>query len=467
LYGSKRQLKTLTTILLALCFVAPVRAATINAASSSYADVNTAVNTDAARGDTVLVPAGTSAWGSELSITRGVRLRGNGIGSTIITRSGNLIAIAPDATGIANDEIIEVSGFTMDGNDSAGTLITVQGAGATGAKSWNSIIIATNKLQDTGTTTGEFASAIRTGGHLHGVIHSNTFDRCNVILVSLGSDDTDEWTNTAYNVQQYGTSNSLFFENNRIGWSTSGTWADPGWTETGHGAKLVLRYNDWNFDNVSSAELWDIHGWQNWNGTPDSGQTGTFVSEYYGNTVTNFPISHYRWIDHRGGWGLFFNNVATGSDDNVIDIYGVSSPGRCMSDVSPTPTYNGEITNSYFWNNSLNGTNVPANLNTASCGAAENVNWYNYNASFTGATGIGRGTATPSSTCTTGVGYWKASTATPTTDPAVIQAGAFYKATATDTWTAYYTPYTYPHPLAGATGSSGATANVGTLRIGP
>lgn len=447
-------------IFILFLFAHVARAATINAASSSYADVNTAVNTTAARGDTVIVPAGTSAWGSELSITKGVRLRGNGIGSTVISRSGNLINIAPDSTAIANGEVIEVSGFTMDGNDSAGTLITVQGAGATGAKPWNSVIIATNKLQDTGTTTGGFASAIRTGGHLHGVIASNTFDRCNVVLVSLGSDDTDEWTNTAYNSLSFGTSNSLFFENNRIMWSTSGSWADPGWTETGQGAKLVSRYNYWDYDNITSAaEIWDIHGFQNWDGSPDSGQTGTMISEYYGNTLVNVPDSMYRWMNHRGSIGLFFNNVATGTGSIDIDIYGVTSPGRCMSDVSPTPTYNGQVTNSYFWNNTMGGTVLDATLNTASCSAAENAQWYNYDSTFDGTTGIGRGTATPSSSCTTGVGYWKATTATPTVDSSVIQAGTFYKATATDTWTAYYTPFTYPHPLLGEAGGGGSSGN--------
>ena len=66
---------------------------------------------------------------------------------------------------------------------------------------------------------------------------------------------------------------------------------------------------------------------------------------------------------------------------------------------------------------------------------------------FTGAAGIGQGllSARPS-TCTAGpggntpgVGYW------------ATDQNTLYVCNPTNTWTAYYTPYTYPHPLAGGT----------------
>jgi Abnormal spindle-like microcephaly-assoc'd, ASPM-SPD-2-Hydin len=58
--------------------------------------------------------------------------------------------------------------------------------------------------------------------------------------------------------------------------------------------------------------------------------------------------------------------------------------------------------------------------------------------SFTGATGVGSGllSARPS-TCTVQVGYWATDTNT------------LYLCKTTNTWTASYTPYTYPHPLIG------------------
>ena len=51
------------------------------------------------------------------------------------------------------------------------------------------------------------------------------------------------------------------------------------------------------------------------------------------------------------------------------------------------------------------------------CGISENNGYWNYNPAFNGTTGIGRGTTPPSGPCTIGVAYWRASTATPTTDP--------------------------------------------------
>jgi hypothetical protein len=61
----------------------PAAAATINAASCSYDDMLTAINS-AQSGDTVLIPAGKCTWSNQLVITKGVYLIGAGQGNATI-----------------------------------------------------------------------------------------------------------------------------------------------------------------------------------------------------------------------------------------------------------------------------------------------------------------------------------------------------------------------------------------------
>jgi hypothetical protein len=438
-----------------------VHAATWNPATCSQANVASAASS-AARGDTILVPEGNCTWASRVTLTKGVTLTGAGVGSTVITSSGGtiLLAVEPDATAIANEENIAISGFTFDGAGASSIMLRIQGAsGISGTKPYRYLIVHHNKFQNANNTSSSavIESGANENGQIRGVIYSNTFDRCNIILRIFSNNDTDEWSNTAFNQLAYGTGDNLFFEDNTIMFSSSYGVADsnPGWTETGQGGRLVVRYNTWNFENAArQQEIWDIHGFQGWNGTPDSGNTGTMQTEYYGNTITN--AGTYRWIDHRATWGLFHNNVLTGTGGNSIELYGMSAGAACASNISPTPSYIPIVNNTYFINNSKNGTVLTAEdgggIAYMSCTPAENVNWWNYNASCTAsscAAGVGRGTTAPTGTCTTGTAYWVASTATPTTDSAVLQVGHLYKCTSTNTWTNYYTPYTYPHPLRG------------------
>ncbi|MGZ3748923.1 MAG: hypothetical protein ACXWRE_15715, partial [Pseudobdellovibrionaceae bacterium] len=72
---------------------AMLRAATIAAASCSYADVSSAISA-AAKGDTVNVPAGSCTWSSTLLINKGISLIGGNGGVTKITAglgAGNFI----------------------------------------------------------------------------------------------------------------------------------------------------------------------------------------------------------------------------------------------------------------------------------------------------------------------------------------------------------------------------------------
>jgi hypothetical protein len=453
-----KQSPTLMIPLLAwMVFGFAINAQAVAANSCSQTDVQAAVNS-AARGGTVTVPAGSCTWSSTLSLTKGITLVGPGRDSLTITSSCTsdcstyFIQILPDSMAISNNETIRVSGFTFDGNNSLLAFIKGDMSGTTPLQK---LIIDNNRFKNASMTLGNNGT-IYTNGQFRGVIYSNIFDRIEVPTKIMGNDTFDpEWRVLGPSMA-FGSGDNLFFEDNTIQWSSALSGGDPGWTEEGQSGRLVMRYNTFNYANVqwdTGGDTWDIHGSQ----YNPNGETSSLVSEYYGNTLTNNP--KWRWAIFRGGWGLFFDNVDTGTGSVYMQVANYS--GSCDS----TTGYPTTIRNTYFWNNTGNGTEEAAAVNQDACGTLiENSAYWNYNASCTASSctaGIGRGTAAPTGTCTTGVGYWVSSTPTATTSSSVIQSAKFYKCVSTNNWQLYYQPYTYPHPL--RVGSSSSIAPPGNL----
>jgi hypothetical protein len=296
-------------------------------------------------------------------------------------------------------------------------------------------------MSSNGTSTDVACLRIGENGDAWGVAYNNTFTDCKVVGNNYGGYE-NSWNKKPF---VYGSANNFYWEDNTFTGNSSFHYG-------GHGGRYVSRFNNYHFTTGTYELVWDIHGNQ------PSGVYGTMGCEIYRNKVVmdrNTTI-----IDDRGGSCMFFQNTLTGTNGSwqVREEY----------DDSIDPTTNSQpqhVTSTYYFLNTINGTNQSVIKLSDCCGAiAENAQYWNYTASFTGATGVGSGTlASRPATCTSGVGYWATDQGSWNT---VGPSGLFYKCTSTNTWTLYYTPLTYPHPLRGV-GSVTPLAAPVNLRVVP
>ena len=310
----------------------------------------------------------------------------------------------------------------------------------------------------------------------------------------------------------FGTSQFMYVENNGFQTVPSSASLHVYPFDCNAGGRFVFRYNKVGYHAVlqthGTGGEFDIRGCRAYevynntftyssNPTSDNfsmlGMLESGTSLWWGNTVTGFVSmleadvvrannTTYRMAATPSGWGYCGTtfgpsnwdqnassnghacldsvgygqgDLLTGTLPNKVDsvTHGITWPHQKSEPVyvfantyNPVPQESGDT----LWKNYP----APAVV-------SENKDYYlqlpNYSesASFNGTVGVGQGPyASMPSTCTPYVGYWATDKGTWNKSGTGGQ-GELYVCTAPNTWTLYYTPYTYPNPLTGS--STGPT----------
>ena len=454
----KKSLICLLIFVFILFLFPTINAATINANSCSLEDVQKAI--DAAEpGDVVRVPAGNCVWGTgrrtidsgfyvypSLAINKSLALIGEGINKTNITCTHNQSAIIYKPANFSANDPFRISGFTFDFDD--------QCTGIRLSYSYTDLTIQTKIRIDHNHFKDSASQALTINGY-RGVADHNIFTGTDYPIRFASGDDHDWWQNWEGIV--FGKAdNNFYFEDNIIE-------AYDAMVDCQYGNRYAFRYNTIRALGPASYPLMDMHGDV---GTESGGcaYRSCFGSEIYGNHIS----LNSGYADFRGGkHAIFYNYISkTGNFWGLRDSEGVSLGWEacdcvyCDTD-NPQPQH---ISDSYSWNNRGSSLTGPIS-NFYSRGFAdcvekcgyivnENDEFFNFNPSFDGTSGVGCDTLSERpGTCTFGVGYWATAQSCSDLTGFVganhtnIISGTLYKCTSPNTWTVYYTPYIYPHPL--------------------
>lgn len=404
-------MRTLALVLIGLLLPSWVYAACVNngggnwTSDSANASVASCVS-QAASGNTITVTgSGSVSW--SWTSTKSLHIIGPGKANLTITGGFGFSPTVAEAT-----KVFELSGFTFSGNDIFHPTYPNSSTPITGLK------IHDNAFNNAS------VRAIWWPGLEFGVLYNNTFANNNIAISIIGAGSAGE--NYPHD---FGSANYLYVEDNTFGNGISSFVS-----EQGQGGRIVFRHNTITGYTCGGCEVWDLHG--------DQGTGGTTISaEFYHNTVND---GGQRWMHHRGGQAIIANNTISSGGWNFTEYRSWGGNGIC----SPYPAP-GQINNSFYFNNIVGGSNqLPTFSNGGSsgiCGGGGEAVYLVLNRDYWRPT-FGLASARPA-TCTANNDTFYGST-----DTDVI-----YKCTATNTWTPFFTPYTYPHPLRGGGSSSDLT----------
>ncbi len=483
---------------------------TRTAASATQAEVSACV-TAAASGDTIIVPAGSASWSSPIALpgTKDLTIKGGG-GATTMTCSGTPGSAGYTCTATNSTSLTcnngcfglnlaashRVTGFTMTGNGS-GYLLSCDTGNQNVSKHFR---VDHNRLVSTSGWQPIRCFGDSNAVHPRGIWDHNRLEN-GIAIHTNGTDFLLSEANYQHQLwaqdPEIGGLSRVFLEDNYFVTSVQTT----NFSDGNYAARVAIRFNTTNGPTITGFEF---H-------SPQGENRGYHSWEVYGNTLTNLDTTddcYHGIASIRGGTGMFFNNTMSGTIsgcnydgllDNVRSSWTSSVDGigpcngssnwdqntsgqqgwHCRDQIgvfkdntqwnhSPAGAWNQQLIPAYFWGN-LRGTN-PLVFSVSPdprspIHIVKGRDYQEYTSSFNGTTGVGVGPiGSRPSTCTAGVAYW----ATDEGEWNSTHAGAdgrLYRCASANTWSLYYTPYTYPHPWASDGVTTTAPAAPTGLRI--
>lgn len=483
------------------------------AASCSQAHVDAALDA-ATAGDTVIIPAGTCNWTAPVVWTAPANVTVQGSGTTD-TGGGDITVITDNyATNapllnitVANTGTFRLTGITFQGGSGAlkdGGLIQLTGPGDVRLDHLHIDMQSYSPERST--------KLLWVGAGIRGVLDSSILDLQGLTWLHIVNGVTNgdvEWAAAT----GFGTDDFFFIEDNVITGATSGSIYDSALTDCHTGGKFVARFNTMsatvlsqthptghsqgddrgcraheNYGNLVTSPLTkDPNFAFDYNNSGGALVWGNSIDQVYKN-ILYFNICRtaagdcsYTQLTPPAGWG-YCNGSSPWDLDASPDVC-IDQPGRGVGDLLVgsylTSNRRNNTTGTQVWPNqalepvyewSTTGDIVAGwggtwTSNQVSSLLAANRDYYLHHGNSScdaGAgnctAGVGVGTlAQRPSSCTSGVAYfatdqgsWNTSSSNPEGVNRSGADGVLYKCVSS-AWTLYYTPYTYPHPLRGAT----------------
>jgi hypothetical protein len=309
--------------------------------TADYNSVNTCVE-NASAGDTINI-SGNATWSSTLTINKSINLIGSGVGSTRITKSNYGISLI--TVSLSVDLPVRISNIYFDSVNNTSNP--------------NAAIMASGKITFLRIDHCTFNKGTRTiypAGNIYGVIDNNLFLNCNIAVGPVGDSNTS-WIRPI----EAGTANFLFIESNNFTLNQDAGWDINEQVYLWDGARAVIRYNTFDGETMTSWDsmCFDSHGNQNYYTGTGNDSRGQPITEIYYNIFKVYKT--YRFLYIRGGSFIIHNNTFSTISGSAAAVAFSEEESWQTSFFSPLKTVwpaEDQVTNTFIWNNTLNGAPV-------------------------------------------------------------------------------------------------------------